>query len=518
MAELTLRDLCRWDRRLRLLCPPGLAEESALDRTLSWAVSVRATLPFLPPLRGDELIILSGRILREILATGTTDVDALLETLAEAPVAALITEPNLFEEPVGTLPFLLFPGPLPLDLESTLNRLLTEQRRALYRLSTELTRELSRAALTGGLEAVLQSAALASNRSLILQDEDGPVLTAAGPNPLPATQTAMRLARAHPAVRTLAEASGERLITTMSVATRTLYLSLVCRDGPGTERDRLVLSLTAGLCVSLLTQERRSASPASTTQLVNDLLLGRLTGSALAHAAQRLGLDLDAPVVVAIFGCDHPDELERRAHRLFDATTRNRSIPIDRELVFLLTTQESIQVEAQAAVLTGGRPTRSGFSISRETNPHWYLALSSPVAPLQAAREGLRQARFLTGLLRNGTLAGPIARFDNVDSIGPFSLLYALWGNPFAMSFRQAVLGPLLAAESRSHELLQTLAAFLELGSVSEVAIRLGIHRNTVAYRLAQVAERTGRNLSDARDRLLLHLALLLGALPPAEE
>ncbi len=521
MAELLLRDLCRWDRRFTLVCPPGQTEELVLERTVSWAVNVRAVPPFLPPLRGDELIILSGRVLREIEATGLSNAAELLETLAEAPIAALVTEPNLFEESIGSLPLLLFPGPIPLDLESTLNRLLTEQRRALYRLSTELTREFSRAALTGGIEAVVQAAALASGRSLVLQDGDGRVLTAAGPAPVPTPPTALAQARPHPTVRTQPEGRGERLLTTLSASGRLAYLSLLAPEG-STERDRLVLSLLAGLCASLLAQEGRVTRPTPLSQLIADLVLGRLSDNLLPHAAQRLGLDPNGPIVVALLGSKTPEIADQLLRRLIDPGARDRATTMGEALVILLTPKEAEQMEARAGAFA---PTpRPAFTLSslplvqrRNTSHAWYLVLARPLSQLRAAPEGLRQARFLAGLVQSGVIAGPVARFDDLSATGPFTLLYHLWGHPEAEAFSQRVLGSLLEEDERANELLQTLAAFLEYGSASEVAARLGIHRNTVAYRLAQVAERTRRNLDDARDRLLLSLALALRALPPAE-
>lgn len=524
MAELILRDLCRWDRRFTILYPPGANEEAVLDRPVSWAVSVRAVPPFLPPLRGDELVILSGRILREIQAAGLADAEELLETLAEAPVAALVTEPNLFEEPVGSLPLVLFPGPIPLDLESTLNRLLTEQRRALYRLSTELTRELSRAALTGGIDAVLQAAALASDHSLILQDSDGRILAAGGDAPSPAAPTALARARPHPSVRALTEGDDERLLTAISVSGRLAYLSLLASGSATTERDRLVLSLVAGLCASLLAQEGRATRPAPLSQLVADLLLGRLSETVLPHTAQRLGLDPNAPVVVALFGGRSATTRGDVLRRVLEPSARDRTTPLGEEIALLLTQQEAESIESRARGLAGASVAaeRLPFALSilgpdARRDPEWFLVLSRPVARLKAAPEGLRQARFLTGLLRTGALTGSVVRFDALEDTGPFALLYLLWGNPEIEAFRHQVLGPLLDADERACELLQTLAAFLAYGSASEVAARLGIHRNTVAYRLAQATERTGRNLGDARDRFLLELAFLLGMLPPAE-
>jgi hypothetical protein len=204
--------------------------------------------------------------------------------------------------------------------------LLTEQRRALYRLSTELTRELSRAALSGGLDAVLQAAALASNRSLLLQDSEGRLLAAAGPTPTPAPPTALAQARPHPATRLLSESLGERLLTAITAGGRVAYLSLLAVAGETTERDRLVLSLLAGLCASLLAQESRTARPTPSSQLVADLLLGRVSESTLPLVAQRLGLGPNQPVIVALFAASgEPEAAERVLRRILEPSARDRS-------------------------------------------------------------------------------------------------------------------------------------------------------------------------------------------------
>ena len=58
--------------------------------------------------------------------------------------------------------------------------------------------------------------------------------------------------------------------------------------------------------------------------------------------------------------------------------------------------------------------------------------------------------------------------------------------------------------------LLSTLRALLDHnGSPTHAAKVLYCHRNTVIYRLRQLEELTGRHLSDARDRLVLGLALM---------
>jgi purine catabolism regulator len=57
--------------------------------------------------------------------------------------------------------------------------------------------------------------------------------------------------------------------------------------------------------------------------------------------------------------------------------------------------------------------------------------------------------------------------------------------------------------------LRETLRAFLETGgSHAGASDRLGIHRNTLAYRLRRIGELIGRDVGDPRSWLTLHLAL----------
>ncbi|HET7035460.1 MAG TPA: hypothetical protein VFI42_07250, partial [Thermomicrobiaceae bacterium] len=140
MSEITLRDLCRWERGLALIPPVGVEREIALDRGLSWAVSVRAAPPHLPPLRGEELVVLPLRVLEQLEAGESLTRQELLAELARQPIAAILTEPGFSEEPIDHLPLLTLPAPFPLDAEGTLNRMITERRAELYRLGAELSR------------------------------------------------------------------------------------------------------------------------------------------------------------------------------------------------------------------------------------------------------------------------------------------------------------------------------------------------------------------------------------------
>ncbi|MEU2184843.1 PucR family transcriptional regulator [Streptomyces thermolilacinus] len=95
---------------------------------------------------------------------------------------------------------------------------------------------------------------------------------------------------------------------------------------------------------------------------------------------------------------------------------------------------------------------------------------------------------------------GPVAPWA---SIGPYRLLTAL---PRAAA-DDPVVRPLLG---RAHaELARTAEVFLDhAGQAGRTAAALGIHRQTLYYRLSRVEQLTGLDLDDGEDRLLLHMAL----------
>ncbi len=91
----------------------------------------------------------------------------------------------------------------------------------------------------------------------------------------------------------------------------------------------------------------------------------------------------------------------------------------------------------------------------------------------------------------------------------------ALAGDPEAE--RQLVEVIVLPLVDAGGALLETVDTYLELGGVLENCARqLYVHPNTVRYRLRRVAELTGRTPSNARDALVLRVALSVGRLARA--
>ncbi|MFD5717761.1 PucR family transcriptional regulator [Streptomyces sp. NPDC127036] len=134
----------------------------------------------------------------------------------------------------------------------------------------------------------------------------------------------------------------------------------------------------------------------------------------------------------------------------------------------------------------GGGRAAAGVSGARvglgELGGAWQEAAS-------AARAALAEPRL-----------GPVAEWG---AIGPYRLLTALPPE----SAHDPVVQVLLAPAHR--EIARTAEVFLDLaGQAGRTAAELGIHRQTLYYRLSRVEQLTGLDLDDGEDRLLLHMAL----------
>ncbi len=100
---------------------------------------------------------------------------------------------------------------------------------------------------------------------------------------------------------------------------------------------------------------------------------------------------------------------------------------------------------------------------------------------------------------------GPVAEWG---SIGPYRILTALPPGAAQDPAVRTLLSP------AHHELARTVAVFLDrAGQAGRTATELGIHRQTLYYRLSRVEQLTGLDLDNGEDRLLLHMALKVARL-----
>ncbi|MFF0382131.1 PucR family transcriptional regulator [Streptomyces sp. NPDC004286] len=145
-----------------------------------------------------------------------------------------------------------------------------------------------------------------------------------------------------------------------------------------------------------------------------------------------------------------------------------------------LVTAARLVKEAEGAVVgVGIGEPRAGLA---ELGTVWQEASA-------AARAALAEPRF-----------APVAEWRG---IGPYRLLSAL--PPRAV--QDPVAAPLLSPAHQ--ELARTAEVYLDCaGQAGRAAAELGIHRQTLYYRLGRVERLTGLDLDDGEDRLLLHMAL----------
>ena len=134
--------------------------------------------------------------------------------------------------------------------------------------------------------------------------------------------------------------------------------------------------------------------------------------------------------------------------------------------------------------------------------------ISAPATGIVALSGALHEARSARRLaVLRGQTAISVATSDEVAS---HELLLATVPDSVLRSFRDRLLGPLLAYDQRHKaELLPTLREFLACsGSWNACATRMYVHVNTVRYRIRRIEELTERDLSSLDDRVDFFLAL----------
>jgi sugar diacid utilization regulator/putative methionine-R-sulfoxide reductase with GAF domain len=130
--------------------------------------------------------------------------------------------------------------------------------------------------------------------------------------------------------------------------------------------------------------------------------------------------------------------------------------------------------------------------------------LANSVAELARSHVEARQA------LRLSRRAGGRSRITSYRSLGAFRLLLEVQSPEALRGFVSELLGPLLKyAESRETPLLETLEALAAARWIRRAAARaLGIHINSMTYRIERIEGLTGLSLDDPETRVAIAIAL----------
>ncbi|MER5934476.1 helix-turn-helix domain-containing protein [Streptomyces sp. NPDC002054] len=152
----------------------------------------------------------------------------------------------------------------------------------------------------------------------------------------------------------------------------------------------------------------------------------------------------------------------------------------------------------------GSAPAFTATAAGRTPAPA--AGVGRPVRGLAELPEAWAQATAAARAALAQPKLGPVAEWDR---IGPYRMLAALTADAAQDPAIRALLGP-------AHpELARTAEVFLDCaGQAGRAAAALGIHRQTLYYRLSRVEQLTGLDLDEGEDRLLLHMALKAARLP----
>jgi hypothetical protein len=257
----------------------------------------------------------------------------------------------------------------------------------------------------------------------------------------------------------------------------------------GAPVDEAVLEAAATpIAIEAVRRDAEAAAIAeSASRLVDELRYGSARDAEeQVRAAERFGLPLDRPHAAAVFAYDGPND------RAWSTAVRWIEMPVRQEGAYGWT------------ILTGdvdGELRRIRERLQGIVGEGTVYAATGPVvSDVASTPRSFREAEIVLALLRrrDGEYELPY------DTLGLRALLLSVPPDRLE-AFVEERLGPLLDRP----ELLATLTAWYAAnGSRAGVADRLGIHRNSVGYRITKIRELLGVDPLDPEHARSLQAAL----------
>lgn len=518
----------------------------------------RVTGPPVTPIPVSRVALLAGddmpTIDRATLAV-VAGPDAAADTadlLSTAPAALVVSaghEVPVFEVdyPILMLP----PGVEPSGIAGAVNGRLQDQQARLAVQGIDVYRRLAELAIAGkGLTGIAAAVAVLLSLPVAVADEEWRPICAFGIDGTPAPEpeehilTGLRerlrpilererLSSSAPPVLHVAPAGEPHTYVAAPIVLPTGPAGYLWADAASATLFPLV-DVTIGHAAAVCAIEMARQHAVMEAQLhlrgnfVEELLTdGYRSIEAMRQRARFLGHDLDLPHAVAMFDIDHfaryisarPVSGEGAIVKLKERFTRLVAEALaDGDAALLWQQSDAVvallpvrpdvapvdvakRVEAVRAMVQArlGGPTISA-GVGRIYDDPARLHRSY-VESREAARIGL-------------TTAGT-ATTTTFDKLGVYRLLFRLRESPELDTFCGELLGPLERYDkARGTDLVYTLERYLACNcNVARATEELHLHRNGLLYRLQRIAELTGADFNDARQRLSYHLALLARSL-----
>ncbi len=520
-----------------------LVGENLLDRTVSWACSLRPSPPAFPKLDGNEIALIDMDELRRL--DPKMPLSRVVRSLESARIAAIAVLGQVEDETIKVaqssriaLFQLTSASPL-VQTERAIIRLIVDRAGYITQRSAELQHELNQIALDGGgIFRIAEHIADFVQQPLILLREDGQIATHSGLEQLPESRR-QALLNGLPNVTTLRSWAASQPVTMLNKMVGTLLLN--GGSAPAGFAQAVVTPIMAmesirGYCLLL----RPQAAVNQGVSAVEEIAVSQGAASAALEWAKLNAVGMAeermrAAFVDELLASEIADEqawIQRGASLSYDLTKPHVAWMVEAKNVSEWPAVLTRFVKEQAVNVPMSRrdegillfwPTdnpKSGRDLKGLANTladkiqaqypkaQVIIGIGRPgVSPntwlqsQQQARESWRLGKEWKG--------APVTYFGD---LGLYQLLTTLGNSNEAARFYRKTLGRLLNYDdSKNAELVQTLEAFFEChGNLSQTASKLHIHRNTLTYRLEQISTITQLDLDDPDARFSLQFALKL--------
>jgi len=288
--------------------------------------------------------------------------------------------------------------------------------------------------------------------------------------------------------------------------------------------DMVTMRRAATLVALQVSTERRAveADWEAGSSLVSELISGCGDEKLVQQRAERIGVRLDVPRVVAAIGSRSgvPDAVPdfRAVAGAFQDAAPELAVHVAAGADGVAVLMEVPGGADQVAFVAGCRDVLRDVLSRLGAGDDLVAGISAVHTDRDGYCTGHREARQVVDCIRCYSPAGGPAIFT-ADELGAGRMFLSTSDGNLVTAFAEETFGGLVDDESKS-DLLLTLCSFFDnMASIRRSAACLDLHENTIRYRLSRIEELTGLAVThdpDAqlRARLLLLVLLLQGRLP----
>jgi purine catabolism regulator len=481
----------------RLVTPAVPAGSGHGSPEVGWVRVMKARVPAFDALEPGDLAIVPSSALA-VVAPSPADVAALVEACARSRIGGLLlvesdeaagarSELEALGKAAGRAGLAAFAtGRVdPAALERSIIGFLVNRRAELDRQAAVLEARLERLAIAGSSrDELMASVAAFLGRAVALEGRRGEPLAVLAPPDV--AEAAAAVAGYHARPRAVA------LRVPLPAAAGPAGSLALLGERPVTELERVVGARIAGLLALELARDDAVQRARDTSRRAEALPPAGPPWVVLV-ARQRVPGD--------------PDSGEGRERTRRERTRRELRLVAPARRMALRGDADSLELRAVLAV-DAVDPGASALAERIALSVGRTVAISRPFSAPIDRPTAEAEARATLEAAESLSERPAVARAERLPA---YRLLGNLHNVPDGPRLARALLEPLLAGRAdvrREH--LATLRAVLDHQGLAEAAAALGVHRNTVAYRIRRIEALTGWHLADPELRLPLAVALRL--------